>query len=112
MQNNYGFLVQDPDTIEELEKVVYPKQSLQGTPWYSVISNPKYAMEFNYIGANVTEREKLIEDGKNDEEDDDGNMIPEQVMIRGEQSDFVVVLLNLACIPDSVVRKTDFMPGW
>jgi len=25
----------------------------------------------------VTEREKLIEDGKDDEEDKDGNMIPE-----------------------------------
>jgi hypothetical protein len=85
---------------------------MQGTPWYSILANPKYAFEFNYIGANVTEREKLIEDGKEDEEDDDGNMIPEQVMIRGEQSDFIVVLLNLSCIPDSVVRKIDFMPGW
>jgi len=43
MQNNYGFLIQDPDTIEELEKVVYPIQSMQGTPWYSVLSNPHYA---------------------------------------------------------------------
>ena len=43
---------------------------MQGTPWYSILANPKYAFEFNYIGANVTEREKLIEDGKEDEEDD------------------------------------------
>ena len=50
---------------------------MQGTPWYSVLSNPKYATDFNYIGAHITEREKLIEDGKDDEEDDDGNMIPE-----------------------------------
>jgi len=54
----------------------------------------------------------LIEDGKDDELDIDENMIPEQVMIRGEQSDFIVVMLNLASIPDSVVRKIDFMPGW
>ena len=29
-----------------------------------------------------------------------------------EQSDFVVVLLNLSAIPDEVIRKIDFMPGW
>jgi hypothetical protein len=84
MQNNFGFLIQDPDTIEELEKVEYPKQSMQGTPWYSILSNPKYAMEFNYIGAHVTEREKLIEDGKDDETDGEGEMIDEQKAIRGE----------------------------
>ena len=104
--------MQDPDTIEMLEKVMYPELAMQGTPWYSILQNPMYANEFNYIGANITEREKLIEDGKDDELDDDGNMIPEQVMIRGEQSDFVVVMLNLANIPDKVVRKIDFMPGW
>ena len=25
MQNNFGFLLTDPDTIDELEKVLYPK---------------------------------------------------------------------------------------
>jgi len=69
-------------------------------------------MEFNYIGAHVTEREKLIEDGKEDETDGEGEIIDEQKMIRGEQSDFIVIMLNLSCIPDSVVRKIDFMPGW
>ena len=108
MQNNYGFLIQDPDTIEELEKVTYPKQSMQGSPWYSILSNPKYAMEFNYIGAHVTEREKLIEDGREDELDSDEEIVSEQKMIRGEQSDFIVIMLNLSCIPDSVVRKIDF----
>lgn len=77
MQTNYGFQIQDPDTIEELEKVEYPEFAMQGTPWYSILSNSLYAMEFNYIGANITEREKLIEDGKDDELDDDGEMIPE-----------------------------------
>ena len=77
MQNNFGFLVQDPDTIVELEKVVYPEFAISGSPWYSVLANPKYAMEFNYIGAHVTEREKLIEDGRDDETDGEGEIIPE-----------------------------------
>lgn len=34
MQNNFGFLINDPDTIEELERVDVPKKSCQGTPWY------------------------------------------------------------------------------
>ena len=29
-----------------------------------------------------------------------------------EQSDLVMVLLNLGVIPDSVARKIDFNPGW
>lgn len=57
---------------------------MQGTPWYSVLQNPKYADEFNYIGAYIAEREKLIEDGREDELAEDGNMVPEQVAIRCE----------------------------
>jgi hypothetical protein len=53
MQNNFGFLLTDPDTIEELEKVLYPKQSCVGTPWYNILSNPKYSSAFNYIGAYI-----------------------------------------------------------
>jgi len=36
---------------------------MQGTPWYQPLSNPHYVSMFNYIGAHVDEREKLIEDG-------------------------------------------------
>lgn len=31
---------------------------------------------------------------------------------RYEQSDMVMILLNLGYIPDQVVRKIDFVPGW
>jgi len=33
-----------------------------GTPWYTVLSNDEYKDAFSYIGAYVSEREKLIED--------------------------------------------------
>ena len=31
---------------------------------------------------------------------------------RYEQSDMVMILLNLAYIPDSVVKEIEFVPGW
>ena len=57
---------------------------MQGTPWYSILTNSRYAEDFNYIGAHISEREKLIEDGKEDEEDEDGEIIEEQKHIRFE----------------------------
>ena len=67
---------------------------------------------FNYIGAFVGEREKLIEDGFDDEKDNDGEMTKECKRFRYEQSDLVMILLNLAYIPDEVVHKIHFNEGW
>jgi hypothetical protein len=114
-QDNLGFLINDPDTIESLEKIIMPKKACQGTPWYQMLSNPKYRNDFNYIGAFVGEREKLIEDGQAEYLDEKtGEMIPEQYALRYEQSDMVMLLLNLAVIPDEVVKDIDFnfKPGW
>ena len=47
-----------------------PKKPIQGTPWYSVLSNPNYSEAFCYIGAHIDEREKLIRD---DDDNDDNN---------------------------------------
>jgi len=60
---------------------------------------------FNYIGAFVSEREKLIEDGYADQGPEHHE---EQRKIRCEQSDLIMVLLNLAHIPDSIIHKDDF----
>jgi hypothetical protein len=61
----------------------------------------------------VAEREKLIEDGFGENE----QFAVEEKHIRCEQSDMIVVLLNLAYIPDMIVRSTEkdeftFEPGW
>ena len=32
--------------------------------------------------------------------------------VRFEQSDLVMILLNLSYIPDEVIKYIDFMPGW
>ena len=70
------------------------------TPWYQVLSNPVYAEDFYYIGAFIPEREKLIVDG----DDEEGNDC--------EQSDIIMILLNLGSIPDEVAKKFDFKPGF
>jgi len=45
-------------------------------------------------------------------EDADGEIVDEQHELRCEQSNMVMILLNLAIIPDEVVKKIDFNPGW
>lgn len=82
MGDNYGFTQNDPNTIRILKSVRVPKKCIQGTPWYQILSNPKYAGAFNYIGAHIFEREKLIEDGFANEKDPE--VYEEQKAIRCE----------------------------
>jgi len=115
MHENFGVQINDPDTVKMLDEVTIPKKAVQGTPWYTVLSNMKYQIAFNYIGAFIDEREKLIEDGFSEpEEVSEGNreMTSAEKALRYEQSDMIMILLNLAVIPDSVVRKMDLEPGW
>jgi hypothetical protein len=116
MQNNFGFLINDPDTIAALEDVEVPKKACQGTPWYQILSNSKYSDLFGYIGAYVGEREKLIEIDPEEEakltRDEEGELDKEGKAVFYEQSDLIMVLLNLAVIPDKVAKKIEFNPGW
>lgn len=115
MMENYGFEPNDPDTIETLDATVVPKKAIQGTPWYQILSNPLYEDAFNYLGAFVPEREKLIEDGYPEEHvggKKKGKITDACKRARYEQSDMVMILLNLAYIPDEVVKKINFKPGW
>lgn len=96
MRDNYGFEIEDPQTLEILDHTKMPKKAIQGTPWYSILSNPEYTDNFAYFGAYVLERDKLIRDG----DDLDTN--------NSEQSDIVMVLLHLSYIPDEVAKKFDF----
>ena len=111
MKKNYGFIPNDPDTIKELDLVAVPRKAMQGTPWYQILSNQLYAQRFFYIGAFVEEREKIIEDGFKSLE---GKQFEAELnQYKFEQSDMIMVLLNLAYIPDEVIRKIqDFEPGW
>lgn len=112
MRNNFLINLNDPDTIRRLDDTKVPKKAIQGTPWYQILSNPRYSHLFNYIGAFVNEREKLIEDGF--AETSEAKFGEEEMAIRREQSDLIMILLNLASVPDSVITHPDmnFEPGW
>ena len=90
----------DYRVVEFLDYTSMPKKSVTGTPWYQILSNPEYADAFYYIGAHIDGREKLIKDGDFEEGND------------CEQSDIVMILLNLACIPDDIAQRFDFKPGF
>jgi len=100
MKKNFGFEYTDPDTIEALEKAEYPENTITGTPWYSVMSNDKYLNDMNFVPSYVNERYKIIDDGYPDPVDDDDK---DAIKFRCEQSDMVMILLQLAYIPDDVI---------
>ena len=118
----YGFELNDPDTIELLveAKQKIPKKTIVGTPWYQVTSNLAYSEAFCYLGPFVPEREKLIEDGLQDRIDHEkSDPSKNQIVLtencireRLEQSDLVLLLLNLAYIPDAVAKNLHFECGW
>ena len=57
---------------------------------------------FGYVGAFLKEREKIIEDGYAIESKDE-KMHELDIKIKCEQSDMIMILLNLAFIPDHIV---------
>jgi len=111
-----------------LKDASYPTVTIVGTPWYNILSNPMYVNEFSFVASYVNERHKIINDGYPDVPE-----IPHEVMesanaeekekweannkilakYKGEQSDLVMILLQLAYIPDEVLQDVDFTtPGW
>jgi hypothetical protein len=71
------------------------------------LSNPQYTNEFCFVPSYVDEREKIINDGFPDAEND------KEIKLKCEQSDFVMILLQLAYIPDEVIQDVDFTKsGW
>ena len=100
VKKNYGIEIMDPITVNRLDATGMPKKSIQGTPWYMILSNLQYADDFYYIGAFDDEREKLIKDGDMEEGND------------CEQSDIVMILLNLSCVPDEIAQRFDFKAGF
>ena len=63
LKTNYGLEIEDPQVLTILDSTKMPKKAIQGTPWFSILSNPEYTEAFAYIGAFIPEREKLIKRG-------------------------------------------------
>lgn len=101
LKSNYLVEIEDPRVIDILREIhTAPKRSILRTPWYNILSNHTYNEAFFYIGAHIAEREKLIKDVNEDQDN------------HCEQSDIVNVLLNLGNIPDVVASHFNFKPGF
>jgi len=93
MQTRYGFEIYENNLIEKLSQAPWPRIAIQGTPWYNILTNERYAEQFGYVGPHVKDRDFYIKDIDDDEENN------------CEQSDLVIILLNLGSIPDDVASK-------
>jgi hypothetical protein len=76
------------------------KKTVTGVPFYIILANPLYARDFSYIDCNVPNRDSLIKDDDDNEDND------------CEQSDMVAIVLNLAYIPKQVVEQFSFKTGF
>lgn len=95
MSERYGFDIYEYPLIKKLHGCLdrYPRIAITGCPWYSILNNPSYAEDFAYIAPHIVDRDFYIEDCDDDDENN------------GEQSDLVLILLNLGSIPDQVAKQ-------
>lgn len=66
VQAEYGFELFDSYFVDRLKEVGWNTRQIQGTPWYALMSNPKYVEDFSYIGPHVKDRNKLMRDYDHD----------------------------------------------
>lgn len=95
MITEYGFELQESWLIDKLENVEWPEKTIQGTPFYAILSNQNYTEAFGFLGPHVKERGRYIKDM---DDDPDNNH---------QQSDFVSIMMNLGSIPDFVASRID-----
>ena len=96
----YGFEIINEEVSKTLDNVGQPKKAIQGVPYYIILANPLYYRDFYYICCDVPDRDGLIKD----DDDDEGNDC--------EQSDIVSICLNMAYIPDEVLKQFKFESGF
>jgi len=53
-----------------LDNVGAPKKAIQGVPYYTILANPTYYRDFQYICCDVPDRNTLIKDDDTNEEND------------------------------------------
>lgn len=95
----YGIEIANKQVIDILDDTKVPEKTLQGIPFYNILANPDYTRDFYYIDTLQPSRADQIKD---DDDNEDNDL---------EQSDLVVLLLNLGCIPHEAAVP-DFKPGF
>lgn len=53
IKNRYGLEIEDAEVIKKLERIQIPEKSIQGTPWYNILTNHDYSERFNFFGAMI-----------------------------------------------------------
>jgi hypothetical protein len=97
--DNYGISILSPHFAHALDDSKIPERPIQGTPFYNIVANRQYMRDMYYIDNSHPCREAQIKDDDDNEDNDT------------EQSDIVVLMLNLGFIPDEVAIH-DFKPGF
>jgi len=100
LHDHYNFEIIDDYVKKQLDEAGIAKKTIQGVPYYFVLANPRYARDFQYISANTPNRDALIVD----DDDEEGNDC--------EQSDMVVIILNMAYIPEKALEGFKFQKGF
>ena len=83
-----------------ITKVRKNKKVITNIVWYSMIANMRYIREFNYFPASMANRNSYIVDDDSDEDND------------CEQSDIVIILLNLAYMDRQQALDFNFAEGY
>jgi hypothetical protein len=97
--DNYGIEILTPHVADLLDDTKIPQRPIQGTPFYNIIANRQYMRDMYYIDNSQPDREAQIKDDDDNEDNDT------------EQSDIVVLMLNLGFVPEEVGMKP-FKPGF
>ena len=66
IKDRYGLEIEDVDVIKKLERTKIPEKAIQGSPWYSILSNYDYSERFIYYNAMISDRVQFIKDVNKD----------------------------------------------
>jgi hypothetical protein len=100
LSENYGLDILSKNVARTLDTVGTPKKAITGIPYYMLLANPLYYRDFQYVCCDVPDRDQLIKDDDDNDEND------------CEQSDLVSILLNMAYIPEEVMAQFRFESGF
>lgn len=84
------------ETLHSLRTTKSGKATIQGVPCYDMLSNPEYVRFFQYVPADIPNRNLMIQDDDDDESND------------AIQCDIVKIALNMANLDESRAQKLTF----
>lgn len=83
-------------TLEKMKSNRINKCHLEGIHTYDILRNPTYVQNFQYVSPNIQDRENIIKDGDDDNENN------------AYQSDLIKLALNLAFMTKDEIKKFQF----